>query len=91
MKRTTVLLGIVGGMAAGALLGVLFAPDKGLNTRRKIAKKGEDYVDGVKGKFNEMLDDVNHRLDTLMKEATNMTRRSKAKANSVLEAAMDEN
>lgn len=91
MKRANVLLGILGGMAAGALLGILFAPDKGSNTRKKIVKKSEDYVDGVKEKFNEMMDDVNQRIDTAVKEATNMARRSKAKANSVLEAAMDEN
>ena len=39
MKSSNVLLGIVGGLAAGAVLGVLFAPDKGTNTRKKIAKK----------------------------------------------------
>ncbi len=35
MKTSNVILGIVAGAAVGALLGVLFAPDKGTNTRKK--------------------------------------------------------
>ncbi|MBK8191962.1 MAG: YtxH domain-containing protein [Lewinellaceae bacterium] len=50
MKTGKVLLGILGGVAIGALLGVLLAPDKGSNTRKKIRRKGEDLVDDVKAK-----------------------------------------
>ncbi len=85
MKRGKVLLGILGGVAAGALLGILLAPDKGSNTRKKILKKGEDYVDGVKEKFNTMMDDVNEKIESVMRDASNLARRSKANVNSVKE------
>lgn len=52
MKTSRVVLGIVAGAAVGALLGILFAPDKGSNTRRKISKKGEDFVGGIKERAN---------------------------------------
>ena len=41
MKSGKILLGIMAGTAAGALLGILFAPEKGPVTRKKILKKGK--------------------------------------------------
>ena len=34
-----ILVGFLAGAAVGALAGILFAPDKGSNTRQKIADK----------------------------------------------------
>jgi gas vesicle protein len=48
MKNTDVFVGVLSGLAVGALLGVLFAPDKGSNTRKKIAQKGTDVADNLK-------------------------------------------
>lgn len=63
MSSGKLLLGVVVGAAAGALLGILFAPEKGAETRKKIAEKGEDVVDEIKGKFNELLDDISKKMD----------------------------
>jgi gas vesicle protein len=68
MSAGKVLLGLVAGVAAGALLGVLFAPEKGSVTRMKIAQKGEDYAEAVKEKFNEFIDSVNDKLDMAKEE-----------------------
>ena len=40
-KETNTLLGILAGTAIGATLGVLFAPDKGVNTRQRIADEAQ--------------------------------------------------
>lgn len=51
MKNNNVLLGILGGVAVGAALGILFAPAKGSETRKKIADKGNDLKDNFKDFF----------------------------------------
>ena len=47
MNTGKVLLGVLAGVAAGALVGILFAPAKGSRTRKRIYKKGEDYAEGL--------------------------------------------
>ena len=63
MNSGKVFLGVLGSIAAGAAIGILFAPDKGSESRNKIVKKGEDYLDTVKDKFNSLLDTVAGKFD----------------------------
>jgi gas vesicle protein len=63
MSSGKVLLGVLAGVAAGALLGILFAPEKGAVTRSKMVSKGEEYVDDLKEKFNEFVDQVADKFE----------------------------
>jgi gas vesicle protein len=69
MSSGKVLLGVLAGLAAGALLGVLFAPDKGTVTRKKIIKKSEDYAEGLKAQLDEFIDDINKKGEEVKNEA----------------------
>ena len=78
MSSGKVLLGVLAGVAAGALIGILFAPDKGTETRKKIVKKGESYVDEVKEKFNGLIDDLSKKIDGVQAKANRMASNAKA-------------
>lgn len=52
MKGLNVLAAFLGGAAVGAALGILYAPDKGEDTRRKIAEILRKK--GIKLNRNEM-------------------------------------
>ena len=57
MATGKIILGALAGIAAGAMIGILFAPDKGTSTRKKIIDKGEDYFENMKEKINGLLRD----------------------------------
>ena len=52
MNNTTkILAAFAAGALAGAALGILFAPDKGSETRKKIGEEGKKIADSMKNKF----------------------------------------
>jgi len=69
MNSGKLLIGLLAGVATGALLGVLFAPDKGTETRKKISKKSRDFVDDVKSKYDDFVRGVNEKVDSVKQEA----------------------
>jgi gas vesicle protein len=79
MNTGKVALGILAALAAGAALGILFAPDKGSITRRKIANKGKRYVDDVKEKYNDIVDDVVEKLESIKQSADDLIADGKEK------------
>ncbi len=78
MSTGKLLLGVVAGVAAGALVGILFAPDKGSETRRKISKKGADYAADLKNSFSDLVDGMSSKFDDAKEEASNLADQGKA-------------
>lgn len=79
MDNGKVLLGVLAGVAAGATLGILFAPDSGVNTRRKIAKKGEDYVGNLRGQYDHLMGSLSEEVDGFKDEINKLASQGKAK------------
>ena len=44
-RNSGIVLGLLAGAAIGSLLGVLFAPEKGSETRKRVRRKAEDLRD----------------------------------------------
>ena len=64
-----IIIGVLAGAAAGAITGILLAPDSGKNTRKKIIDGTNDMVDNLKddmrtkaveakGSYNESVERV---------------------------------
>ncbi|PWA04788.1 YtxH domain-containing protein [Flavobacterium psychrotolerans] len=71
MDTGKVVLGALAGLATGAILGILFAPDKGTNTRKKIADKGRDASDSLVDKYNEVINSLSSKLEKAKNEGLN--------------------
>ena len=78
MSSKNVLLGVLGGLAAGALLGILLAPEKGSDTRKYISKKGTDLADMLKEKFNDLIETVTGQFVAAKEEVTDFAQHATA-------------
>lgn len=71
MESNKVVLGVLAGVAVGALAGILFAPAKGIKTRKRIVSKARFYTDELQSKIEDLVDDVSEQYDTLLLDVQN--------------------
>ena len=57
------------GTAVGAAIGILFAPEKGSETRKDISDKGEDFTDAIQDKFNDFLEGLKKEYEMVKEKA----------------------
>lgn len=79
MNASKLLLGILGGVAVGAIAGVLMAPDKGSKTRKKIMKKSRDLADDMKEKFEELYENATDKYEDLLQDAKGLVSNNNVK------------
>lgn len=65
MKSGKLLLGLVSGAVAGAVVGLLYAPKKGSDTRKSITQKSDDYIKGANKSIHDLSDSLNHKVEAL--------------------------
>lgn len=54
MKPNKLVLGLIAGVAVGAAIGVMFAPDKGAQTRKKVLRKGSHQAEDIKNQIHDI-------------------------------------
>src|SRR5690349_18989493 len=72
MSTEKIVIGMLAGLAAGTALGVLFAPDKGSNTRKKISDKGNAMVNELGAKYKDVKSEVSKTIDRVKGDYANV-------------------
>lgn len=65
MNASKVLMGVLGGVAVGAVAGILFAPAKGTKTRKRIMKKGNNLKKDMKNNFEDVYKTISTKYDSV--------------------------
>jgi len=55
-RGNNILFGFLAGAAVGAILGILYAPDKGSNTREKLSSRLDKYKKMLEEFIGQMMD-----------------------------------
>jgi gas vesicle protein len=83
MSAGKIVLGGVIALAAGAVLGVMYAPDKGSNTRKKISKEGARYLGAAKKTAGEYVDTLEETFDSARETASDFADKVKGAVDSL--------
>ncbi|RZK44027.1 MAG: YtxH domain-containing protein [Pedobacter sp.] len=64
--NSKVVIALLTGLAAGAALGLLFAPDKGSETRDKLSQSLKDLGDSIKDKAADEINNLTSLKDKVV-------------------------
>lgn len=64
--NSKVVVALLAGLAAGAALGILFAPDKGTDTRDKLGQSLKDFGDSIKERAADEINNLSSLKDKVV-------------------------
>ena len=80
--RSKVILGLVGAAAAGVIVGLLVAPEKGADMRRKVGDTASDWA----GRLSDIFTKAKDEVDNLATKGTGMAKDAANKFSNVRES-----
>lgn len=72
--NSKVLIGVLAGLAAGAALGLLFAPEKGSDTRDKLSQSLKDLGESIKDRAADEINNLSSLKDKVVTSIKNKLR-----------------
>lgn len=76
MTTSKALLGVLVGVAAGTVIGILLAPSRGDKYRKNISRKSEDLAEAINDKIDE-------KFEELLKTISGKVKKSKIQEEAV--------
>lgn len=64
--NSKVVVALLAGLAAGAALGLLFAPEKGTDTRDKLGQSLKDFGDSIKERAADEINNLSSLKDKVV-------------------------
>ncbi len=73
MKSTgSFIIGLLSGAAIGAAFGLLYAPEKGVETRDKLGQKANDLKEDLDERFEDLKDYVHDTIGDMKEKVVEM-------------------
>lgn len=88
-SNVKLISGILAGATAGALIGILTAPDSGENTRKKIKKETNKFKKDLDNRVNETLEAVKTSINNGVDELSANLKSANFKTHKELKNATD--
>lgn len=76
MTTSKLVSGVLAGLAVGTILGILFAPEKGSETRKRIVDKRNEFMDNVKSKYNSVADSLKSQYESVTSDGADLSAES---------------
>lgn len=90
MSSSKTTLGFLGGLAIGATIGILLAPDKGVETRKKIVQNGLVISDDFQLQLGQILNTISSFINATKTSGNEMITDSKLLIEQINESIVKE-
>lgn len=78
-----IILAAAGGAIGGVIAGILFAPEKGTNTRKKLTKSGNEYLKKLNAEIDQINQEINKKTKSAKKGIQDLGENAREKGKSI--------